>query len=164
MAAASGASPKTGWASSRFFRVVQRVAIIVALLYAAVGAWSVYRALVQVRKLDVRLVSENVRPGIPAAVEVVTSGVTIVDVKLELVQGANAQTLATLRIVPAHQPFFNPRIREGSMIPSFTPEFLAHFKAGPAVVRATATGRRKWLLTPAPVVRDVPVVIAAPPA
>lgn len=162
MTSAATASPRRGWRSSRLFRVFQRVAIIIVLLYAAVGAWAVYRAWVQVRTLELRVVSDDVRPGIPALVEVVTSGVTVVDVKLELVQPAHSETLATLRIVPTHQPFFNPRIRQGTMMPSFTPEFLAHFQPGPAVVRATATGRRKWLMTPGPVVKEVPVVIAAP--
>ena len=155
-------SPRRGWRSSRLFRVLQRVVLIVVLLYAAVGAWSAYRVWAQVRSLELRVVSDNVRPGIPALVEVVTSGVTVVDVKLELVQGARSETLATLRIVPTRQPLFNPRIRQGTMMPSFTPEFLAHFQPGPAVVRATATGRRKWLITPNPVVKEAPVVIAAP--
>ncbi len=162
MTAANATSRKGKWGDSRLFRVFQRVAIIIVLLYAAVGAWSVYRAWVQVRTLEVRVVSDNVRPGIPALVEVVTSGVTLVDVRLDLVQGAHTETLATLRIVPTRQPFFNPRARQGTMMPSFTPEFLAHFQPGPATVRATATGRRRWMLTPGPVVKDVPVVIAAP--
>jgi len=162
MANAIAAPSRKGWRESRVFRVVQRVVLILVLLYAAVGAWSVYRAWVQVRSLELRVVSDNVRPGIPALVEVVTSGVTIVDVKLELVQGDRHETLSTLRIVPAHQAFLNPRIRQGTMMPSFTPEFLAHFQPGPALVRATATGQRKWLVTPAPVVTEVPVVIAAP--
>jgi hypothetical protein len=162
MTRAGAMSPGAGWTSSRLFRVFRRVAVIIVLLYAAVGAWSVYRAWVQVRTLALRVVSDDVRPGIPALVDVVTSGVTIVDVKLELVQGSHSETLATLRIVPARQAFFNPRIRQGTMMPSFTPEFLAHFQGGPAIVRATATGRRKWLVTPGPVVKEVPVVIAAP--
>jgi hypothetical protein len=162
MTAAAAKSPSGHQGSRRLLRVFQRVVTIIALLYAAVGAWSAYRAWVQVRTLELRVVSDNVRPGIPALVEVVTSGVTVVDVKLELVQAAHSETLATLRIVPARQAFFNPRIRQGTMMPSFTPEFLAHFQPGPAVVRATATGRRKWLLTPGPVVKEVPVVIAAP--
>jgi hypothetical protein len=162
MTAAAATSTRGQQGGLRLLRVFQRVVIIVALLYAAVGAWSVYRAWVQVRTLELRVVSDNVRPGIPALVEVVTSGVTVVDVKLDLVQGTHSETLATLRIVPARQSFFNPRARQGTMMPTFTPEFLAHFQAGPAVVRATATGRRKWLVTPGPVVKDVPVVIAAP--
>ncbi|MGH7656115.1 MAG: hypothetical protein ACREN6_15790 [Gemmatimonadaceae bacterium] len=162
MATAIQRSSKPRWIDSRFMRVLQRVVLILALLYAAVGAWAVYRAWVQVRTLELRVVSDDIRPGIPALVEVVTSGVTIVDVKLEMVQGERHETLSTLRIVPAHQAFFNPRIRQGTMMPSFTPEFLAHFRPGPAIVRATATGQRKWLMTPSPVVKEVPVVVAAP--
>lgn len=159
MATASAASSREG--GQRILRVFQRVVLILVLLYAALGAYSVYRAWVQVRSLDLRVVSEDIRPGIPALVEVTTSGVTIVKVKLELVQGATHETLSALRLVPAHAPFFNPRIRQGTMMPSFTPEFLARFQPGPAVVRATATGERKWLYTPEPVVKEVAVVVAA---
>ena len=160
--AAGARGTSKGFADSRVFRVMQRVVVIVALLYAAVGVYSVYRAWVQVRSLDLHVMSETVRPGIPALVEVVSSGVTTVDVTLEVVQGAAHETLSTLRLVPTRQPIFNPRIRQGTMMPSFTPEFLARFQPGPAIVRATATGRRKWLVTPSPVVKEVPIVIAAP--
>jgi hypothetical protein len=162
MSSAVVKSSKPGWSDSRVMRVVQRIVLILILLYAAVGAWAVYRAWVQVRTLELRVLSDNIRPGIPAVVAVVTSGVTTVDVKLELVQGNLNETLSTLRIVPARKAFFNPRIRQGTMTPTFTPEFLAHFRPGPAIVRATATGQAKWLLTPAPVVKELPVVIAAP--
>jgi len=161
MTTAAKGSSKSAWGASRLFRVFKRVVIIVALLYVAVGAWSLYRAWFQVRSLDVRVVSENIRPGIPAVVEVVTSGVAPADVRLELVQGAHAEMLATLRVVPTRNPFFNPRTRQGTMMPTFTPDFLAHFQPGPAIVRATAVGRRMWLRTPAPVVHEIPVVIAA---
>jgi hypothetical protein len=151
------------WGASRLFRVFQRVVIIVALLYVAVGAWSLYRAWFQVRSLGVRVVSENIRPGISAVVEVVTSGVAPADVRLELVQGTHAEMLATLRVMPARNPFFTPRTRQGTMMPTFTPDFLSHFQPGPAIVRATAIGRRMWLRTPADEVREISVVISAAP-
>jgi len=53
--------------------VVQRVVLILVLLYAALGAYSVYRAWVQVRSLELRVVSDDVRPGIPALVDVTTA-------------------------------------------------------------------------------------------
>lgn len=162
MAAATAKSSKGPLGDSRIMRVFQRVVLILVLLYAALGAYSVYRAWVQVRSLELRVVSDNVRPGIPALVEVTTSGVTMVDVKLELVQGNTHETLSTLRLVPARSPFFSPRVRQGTMMPAFTPEFLAHFQPGPAIVRATATGQKKWLYTPSPVTKEVPVVVVAP--
>ena len=72
MATALQKPSKAGSGDSRVMRVLQRVVLILALLYAAVGAWSAYRAWVQVRTLELRVVSDNVRPGIPALVEVVT--------------------------------------------------------------------------------------------
>ena len=147
---------------SRLYRVVMRVIIIVALVNLAFGAWSAYRAWVQVRRLDLRVLSANLRPGIPAVVQVVTSGRTPVDVRLELVQGSHTVMLATLRVMPSHDGFYDPRTRQGTMTPSFTAEFLAQFQPGPAVLRATAVGRPQWLRTPAPVVQEVPVVVMAP--
>jgi hypothetical protein len=147
---------------SRLARVLFRVVLIVVLLYAAVGAWGAYRAWVQVRQLDMKVVSPDLRPGMPAVVQVITSGRTFVDVRLELVQGSYSEMLATLRVAPSHDGFFDPRKREGSMMPVFTPEFLAHFKPGPAVLRATAVGRPLWLREPAPVTQEIPVVVPAP--
>ena len=147
---------------SRLYRVVFRVIVIVALVNLAFGAWSAYRAWVQVRRLDLRVLSANLRPGIPAVVQVVTSGRTPVEVRLELVQGSHTEMLATLRVMASHDGFYDPRTRQGAMTPSFTPEFLAQFQPGPAVLRATALGRPQWLRTPPPVVQDVPVVVMAP--
>lgn len=162
MASTASKSSKGSSGATRLFRVFQRVVIIVVLLYVAVGVWSLYRAWFQVRTLDLRVISETIRPGIPAVVEVVTSGVAAADVRLELVQGTHSEMLATLRVVPTRNPFFNPRTRQGTMMPAFTPDFLAHFQPGPAIVRATAVGRRMWLRTPDPTVKEIPVVIAAP--
>jgi hypothetical protein len=145
---------------SRLLRVVQRVIIIVALLFVTIGAFSAYRAWFQVRRLDLQVMSPNVRAGLPVLVQVVTSGRTPVDVRLELVQGAHAEMLATLRVAASHDGFFDPRNRVGSMTQSFPAGFLAHFQPGQAVVRATATGRPVWLRTPPPVVREMSVVIA----
>jgi hypothetical protein len=147
---------------SRLFRVARRVLIIVALIYAALGIWSAYSAWVQVRTLDVIVASENVRAGMPAIVRVVSSGRTFVTVRLELSQGAHSETLAELRVAPNHWSVFDPRARPATMAPSFTPEFLAHFQPGPAILRAIGTGATKWMRTPAPVVREIPVVVSPP--
>ncbi len=164
MVMTSAKRPFSSWMSggSRLTRVVKRVALIVALLYASVGAWAAYRAWVQVRTLELKIVSATLRPGAPSLVHVVTSGLTYVDVRLELVQGSHAVTLADLRIAPTRNGFYNPRTRQGSMMPSFTTEFLAQFQPGPAILRATASGVPKWLHTPAPVVQEMPVIVAAP--
>ena len=82
--------------------------------------------------------------------------------KLELIQGTQASTLADLRVAPTRNRFFDPRSRQGTMMPSFTTEFLAQFQPGPAILRATATGTMQLFRTPAPVVQETAVIVAAP--
>ena len=146
----------------RIVRVVYRVILIGALINVTVGVWAAYRAWVQVRRLDLAVVSTNLRPGVTSVVRVVTSGRTPIDVRLELVQGTHSELLADLRVSPSHDGFWDPRTRQGTMTPSFTSEFLAHFQAGPAIVRATALGRPQCTRTPPPVVQEIPVVVAIP--
>jgi hypothetical protein len=147
----------------RIVRVVYRVLLIGVLFNVAIGAWSAYRAWVQVRQLDLKVISTNLRPGVIAVVSVVTSGRTPIEVRLELVQGTHSEMLSDLRVSASHDGFYDPRARRGTMTPSFTAEFLAHFQPGPAVVRATALGRSQWMRTPPPVVQEIPVVVAAEP-
>jgi hypothetical protein len=146
----------------RLVRVAQRVLIIVALIYVALGIWSAYSAWVQVRKLDVIVASPNLRPGMPAIVQVVSSGRTFVTVRLELVQAAHSETLAEMRIAPNHWSVLDPRARPATMTPAFTADFLAHFQPGPALLRAIGTGGPQWLRTPPPVIKEIPVVVTPP--
>lgn len=146
----------------RLLRVAYRVILIGALINITAGIWSAYRAWVQVRRLDLAVLSTNLRPGVASVVRVVTSGRTPIDVRLELVQGTHSELLADLRVAPSRDGFWDPRTRQGMMTPSFTTEFLAHFQAGPAIVRATALGKPQWMRTPPPTVQEIPVVIAPP--
>jgi hypothetical protein len=130
-------------AGSRLFRVARRIVIIVTLLYAAVGAWSAYRAWVQVRALDLEVMSPTLRPGLPAVVHVVTSGRTPVDARLELIQGTHVEMLATMRIAGSRDGFFDPRARQGTMTPSITTEFLAKVP-GPELSLGHATMTFKY--------------------
>jgi hypothetical protein len=145
---------------SRLFAVVQRFILIVALLFAIDGAWAAYRALVQVRALELRVLSPELRAGLPVVVQVVTSGRTVVDVRLELAQGEHVEMLATLRVAASHDASLDPRKRQGAMTPAFTAAFLGHFEPGPAVLRATAVGRPQWMRTPPPTVREMAVIVA----
>src|SRR5215469_9774902 len=83
---------------TRTGRLLTRVAVILILIAITAGLWSGYRAWFQVRELDVNVMSQNVRPGIPVVVRVVTSGRAPVDVQLELVQGTDSAMLANLRV------------------------------------------------------------------
>ncbi len=145
---------------SRLMRVVRRVLIIGALLQLSIALWSGYRAIVQIVTLELNIVSTNLRSGTPAFVHVVTSGRTSATVRLELIQGTHSELLANLRVAGSRDGFYDPRTRQGTMTPSFTGEFLAHFQPGPALVRATATGSMQWLRVPPPTIREIPVVIS----
>jgi hypothetical protein len=162
MVMTSANSVFSSWMSggSRLTRVAKRVALIVVLLYVSIGAWFAFRAVDQVRQLDLRVVSATLRPGIPGFVSVVTSGLTPVEVRLDLIQGTRTSTLANLRISASRRPFYDPRRRQGSMMPSFTTEFLAPFTPGAALLRATAVGHRVWFYTPPPTVQEIPVFVA----
>jgi hypothetical protein len=146
----------------RLLRIIQRVVVIVALLHVAIGAWFLYRTYLPVRALDLKVMSENLRPGLPTVVRVVTSGSEPVEVRLELTQGDRSVMLATLRVSQSRHSFYDPRPHLGSMTPSFTPEFLAQFQEGPAVLRATAIARPRWLITPRPSSQAVAVIVAPP--
>jgi hypothetical protein len=147
---------------SRLVRVVQRVVLIVTLLFVAIGIGSSYNAWVEVRALDVTVASPNLRPGLPAIVHVVSSGRAFVTVKLELVQGTHSETLAELRVAPNRWSVYDLRARPATMTPAFTAECLAHFQAGPAALRATGTGAGAWLRVPPPVVQEIPVIVSKP--
>jgi hypothetical protein len=149
-------------AGGRLTRVALRVIVIVALVHVAIGGWSAYRAWVQVRLLELKVVTTTLRPGALSYVRVVTSGRTFVDVRLDLIQGSHTATLSDLRVAPSHDGFYDPRTRQGMMMPAFTTEFLAQFQPGPAILRATAIGGPQWLRTPPPTIQELPVVIAPP--
>jgi hypothetical protein len=92
-------------------------------------------------------------------VEVVGSGRTTIDVRVELTQGAHSETLSTLRLNGNEWAAFDPRPTKGSYTVLLTPEQLSRFHAGAAKVRATATGRPQWTRLPPPVVREAAVEI-----
>jgi hypothetical protein len=148
--------------ASRVYRLAFRLVAIVALVSLAAGVWWAYGAWVQVRQLKLRVLSPDLRPGIPAVVQVVTSGRTPVAVRLELVQGSRAEVVATLTVMPSHGGFYDLRPRQGTMTPALTGEFLSQFQAGPGTLRATAVGRPQWGHTPSPVVTEIPVVVVRP--
>src|SRR5665213_653304 len=90
----------------RLVRVVQRVVIIGALLQLAIAIWSGYRAIVQIFKLELSVVSTDLRSGMPAVVHVVTSGRASATVRLELVQGSHSELLANMRVSGSHDGFY----------------------------------------------------------
>lgn len=127
--------------------------VLVALCVVAALA-SGYRAYYQVYGLEIQLSEPALRAGSVIQVAVTGSGRTTIDVRVELVQGARSETLAVRGVRGNDWPSFDPRPRRASQRVAVTPEVLARFMPGPAIVRATATGRPQWLRLPPPTVRE----------
>jgi hypothetical protein len=81
-------------------------------------------------------------------------------VRLELVQGARAETLGTLTTRGNRDGALDPRPRHATLTVTLTPATVRRFAAGPAVLRAVATGASQWLRTPPPTVREARVTLA----
>jgi hypothetical protein len=135
----------------RVFRVV-----IFALL--AIGIVSSYRAYVQVRSLELS-VPRLLSAGSVVKTEVVGSGRTMVDVEVDLIQGAHSERLLKLHLSGNELAFFDPRTQHASDSITLTSETLSKFQPGAARLRSVATGRHQWMRLPPPTIRELEVEI-----
>lgn len=133
--------------------------VVFVAAFLVIGAISTYRAWVQVRYLELRSSNRTLRVGSVIETNVVNSARTTIAVRLELVQGAHAETLDLISVKGNELGFFDPRSRSASQRVVLTKEQLAGFKPGDATLRATGTGRPQWGRTPPPVVREMKVMI-----
>jgi hypothetical protein len=154
--------------------LLKRLCLVVLSAFLVIGLISAYRAWYQVHSLNLRLTCFNghvtryldgrrddtpcrVMNGSGFEADLVSYARTHIDVRLELVQGTNAQTL-TFGTLPGNQwGFWDPRTRQRSFKTVLTDEVLNHFQPGRAKLRATATGRHQWMRLPPPVVREMTV-------
>jgi hypothetical protein len=118
-----------------------------------------YRAYFQVLSLELHLTEPTLSNGSIIQTSVVASGRTLVDVRLELIQGAHSETLALQRVPGNVWAAFDPRPQRASQSVALTPELLARFQTGAAQLRATATGRPQWTRLPPPTVRELTIDI-----
>jgi len=139
-------------------RKLLTVLIAVPLVY---GSFCLYRAWVQVKKLDLAIAGAPVLSGSVARVDVITSGRVPVDVQLEVIQGTRAETLAVQRVSTHRNPFWDSRNIASTLTVTFSKDALAELAPGAALLRATAKGRRLWMYEPSPVVRDLPVSVGS---
>jgi hypothetical protein len=86
-------------------------------------------------------------------------GRTFVELRIELIQGERAETLALKEVPRNWDPVFDFRPRRDSLVAVLSPERLARFEPGAALVRVTARGSKQWLREPPPQVRERGVVI-----
>lgn len=139
---------------------LRRAALAFLALCFVTALASGHRAYFQVRDLELRVDGPTLRAGSVVETETVTSGRTHVDVRVELVQGSHAETLAAQLVRGNEWGSIDPRTRLASQTVVLTPEVLSHFRPGAAVLRATATGRPQWTRLPPPTVRETAVEIA----
>jgi hypothetical protein len=142
--------------------LLKKAALVLVALCFVTALASGYRAYFQVYSLELRVDEPVLRPGSVVSTDVSASGRTTVGVRVELVQGARAETLAVHQLPGNVWASFDPRPRKGSHAVTLTPEALARFAEGPATLRATATGRPQWTRLPPPTVREAAVEIRRP--
>ena len=138
---------------------LRRAALAFLALCSVTALASGYRAYFQVRELELRVTGPVLRAGSVVETEMVSSGRTHVDVRVELIQGTHAETLTAQTVPGSEWGAIDPRARHGIQRVMLTPEVLSRFREGAAVLRATATGRPQWTRLPPPTVRETAVEI-----
>ena len=139
--------------------LLKRATLLFLALCFVTAMTSAHRAYFQVRSLELRVAEPVLRAGSVVETEVVISGRTTADVRVELIQDARALTLAVQRVPGNEWAAIDPRTQRAAQSITLTPEDLSHFHTGTASLRATATGRPQWLRLPPPTVREFLVVI-----
>jgi len=139
--------------------VLRRLLVPLLVIHVVLALWSGYRAIVQVFRLELQVTQPLVRAGSAVGYAVVSSGRVPVTVRLELIQGARAETLATTRVRDDAIAGYDPRLQRARQSAVLTEAVLSKFEAGPALMRVTAVGSPQWLRTPPPTVRDLAVRI-----
>lgn len=152
--------------------LLRRLCLVVLGAYLVIGLISAYRAWYQVKSLDLKLTGFGsvVRPndrraesvvgimnGSVFEADLVSYARTHIDVRLELIQGGNVETLGFGTLPGNEWGFWDPRTRQRSFRGVLTNEVLSHFQSGKATLRATATGRHQWMRLPPPVVREMTI-------
>ena len=127
--------------------------------YLIIGLMAGYRAWFQVKALDLQSTDSILRRGATIETAVVTYARVPVEVRLELIQGMHAETLAVQQVPKNSWAFLDPRTRKASQRAVLTDDVLARFETGEAQLRATATGRPQLAHLPPPLVREVVVEI-----
>ena len=144
-------------------RYVRRLSIATVCVFAFFAGISGYRAIVQVYRLELRPVTDTIRVGSVVGLAVTTSARTHANARLILQQGSREETLG-VRFVRGNEIRFagaslNPLPMRESLYVTVSPGVVDRFRAGPAVLRATAIGASQWMRVPPPTVRERSVTI-----
>ncbi|MGB8510156.1 MAG: hypothetical protein WCD76_17385 [Pyrinomonadaceae bacterium] len=143
----------------RSIAILKKAAAAFLAFAFLIAMLSGYRAYVQVRELDISTNESVLRGGAIVRTSAITSGRAYVQVRVEIIQGAHTETLATREVPKNYLAAIDPRPQCASFETTLTPELLARFRPGPASLRATATGSPQWLRVPPPTARELAVDI-----
>jgi hypothetical protein len=159
--ARSAASPRFAMPQreSRGMLWVKRMLMVLVGLNVLLFSWSIYRRIWQVLRIELHASSLVLTPGTTVSTDVITSGEVPNPIRLELVQGAHSEMLVELRGGLPTVRSFDPRLFRYTPSVVITPELLARFEPGPAVLRLTGVGMQKLLRTPPPRVRELDVTL-----
>ena len=138
---------------TRVIAWVKRACLIVVSVYLVIGMVAAYRALVQVRSLDIQS-PDVLRAGSEVSATVVSYARVPLDVRLELVQGGHSEIIAVQRVPKNEWSLLDPRTRESSQTAFLTNDILNRFAEGTAIVRATVIRRQQLGRHPPPVIRE----------
>ena len=139
--------------------LVKRTLTLLLGAYLVIGLIAGYRAWFQIRSLELRSSDLVLRRGSYIKTTVVSYARVPIEVRLELVQGTHAETVALQHVPKNTWAFLDPRTRQASQLATLDADTLNRFTPGVAKVRATATGRLQLGHLPAPLIREIAVEI-----
>jgi hypothetical protein len=132
---------------------VKRACLIVVSVYLVIGMISAYRALVQVRSLEIQT-PDVLREGSEVSATVVSYARVPLDTHIELVQEGHSEIVAVQRVPNNEWALLDPRPRESSQTALLTADILKRFAEGKAIVRATVIRRQQLGRHPPPVISE----------
>ena len=146
---------------SRSSRILRRAVLLFIAVHIPLAIVSGYRAIVQVKSLELTATERTLRDGTTVRADVVSSARVHVTLRIEMIQGARVDTLDTTLVPKNRDAAYDPRSRRASLSVVLTPATLSRFQPGPVILRAIARGRPQWLREPPPTVREIAAELPA---
>lgn len=146
------------------FRVLRILTTVVCMSFVPLASWSGYRAIVQVKSLELRPIDGVVQAGSTVTADAVSWARNYVSVRIELVQDRHRETIGWQQIGTHGVPSLDPRWQRATLTATLTPAILEHYHDGDARIVATALGRSQWMRVPPPTIREARVTLRGHPA
>lgn len=138
---------------------VRHILLGIAVAYAMLAGWGLYRRIWQVQRVELSVASPTLSAGSTVAYDVITSGEVQNLIRLELVQGEHRAVLVERRGRLSASNTIDPRLFRVTDTAVISADVLSRFSRGPAMVRLTAFGGQKLLRTPAPGITEAFVTL-----